>query len=77
MDNIYDRNTRYRVMTDDGYEHFATWHSAYKYAMHEHSNRLAKDPDHMGTIYIDKIVMIKTWEVDAVGEVDSTYTWNK
>lgn len=73
MDNIYDRNTRYRVMTPHGYEHFATWASAYRYAMTVHD-----EPDFdSGTVYIDKIKMVQTWEIDDRGEVESTYRWDK
>ena len=73
MDNIYDRATRYRVMTKDGYEHFATWASAYRYAMTVHD-----DPEfENGTVYIDKVMMLKTWEIDDRGEVDSLYTWKR
>ena len=73
MDNIYDRSTRYRVMTPDGYEHFATWKCAYTYAM------LMFDDDRWdaGTVYIDKIKMVQTWEIDDRGEVETTYTWDK
>lgn len=73
MDNIYDRSTRYRVMTLDGYVHFATWKCAYTYAM------LMFDDDRWdaGTVYIDKIKMVQTWEIDDRGEVENTYTWDK